>query len=90
MSPFEHAEVFVLDDSGELELDLGNYERFLDIKLTGDNNITTRKMYQAIEDLTKALEFETNSADILHERGDIESMPFIEALLEPYLCSLIC
>ncbi|XP_052736830.1 uncharacterized protein LOC128197942 isoform X2 [Vigna angularis] len=68
MSPFEHAEVFVLDDSGELELDLGNYERFLDIKLTGDNNITTRKMYQAIEDLTKALEFETNSADILHER----------------------
>ncbi|KOM48356.1 hypothetical protein LR48_Vigan07g206000 [Vigna angularis] len=46
MSPFEHAEVFVLDDSGEVDLDLGNYERFLDIKLTGDNNITTRKMYQ--------------------------------------------
>ena len=41
MSPFEHGEVFVLDDGGEADLDLGNYERFNDITLTRDNNITT-------------------------------------------------
>ncbi|XP_020089335.1 CTP synthase-like [Ananas comosus] len=48
MSPFEHGEVFVLDDGGEVDLDLGNYERFLDIKLTCDNNITTGKIYQSV------------------------------------------
>lgn len=72
MSPFEHGEVFVLDDGGEVffsslififyffcfvakewlrisfkvDLDLGNYERFLDVTLTKDNNITTGKIYQ--------------------------------------------
>ena len=45
MSPFEHGEVFVLDDGGEVDLDLGNYERFLDVSLMRDNNITTGKMY---------------------------------------------
>ncbi|XP_076943916.1 uncharacterized protein LOC143614330 isoform X2 [Bidens hawaiensis] len=49
MSPFEHGEVYVLDDGGEVDLDLGNYERFLDIKLTRDNNITTGKIYQVYE-----------------------------------------
>jgi CTP synthase len=48
MSPFEHGEVYVLDDGGEVDLDLGNYERFLDISLTKDNNITTGKVYQAV------------------------------------------
>ena len=48
MSPFEHGEVYVLDDGGEVDLDLGNYERFLDIALTRDNNITTGKVYQAV------------------------------------------
>ena len=48
MSPFEHGEVFVLDDGGEVDLDLGNYERFLDIALTRDNNITTGKVYAAV------------------------------------------
>ena len=50
MSPFEHGEVYVLDDGGEVDLDLGNYERFLDIALTRDNNITTGKVYQAVID----------------------------------------
>lgn len=45
MSPFEHGEVFVLDDGGEVDLDLGNYERFLDINLSKDNNLTTGKIY---------------------------------------------
>jgi CTP synthase len=47
-SPFEHGEVFVLDDGGEVDLDLGNYERFLDITLHRDNNITTGKIYQHV------------------------------------------
>ncbi|KAK9803353.1 hypothetical protein WJX73_007619 [Symbiochloris irregularis] len=48
MSPFEHGEVFVLDDGGEVDLDLGNYERFMDLTLTRDNNITTGKIYQYV------------------------------------------
>ena len=47
-SPFEHGEVFVLNDGGEEDLDLGNYERFLDITLTRDHNITTGKMYNQV------------------------------------------
>lgn len=48
MSPFEHGEVFVLDDGGEVDLDLGNYERFVDITLTHNNNITTGKIYRSV------------------------------------------
>ena len=48
MSPFEHGEVFVLDDGGEVDLDLGNYERFLDVCLTRENNITTGKVYENV------------------------------------------
>ncbi|KAJ8328183.1 CTP synthase ura7 [Batrachochytrium dendrobatidis] len=48
MTPLDHGEVFVLDDGGEVDLDLGNYERFLDICLTRDNNITTGKIYQSV------------------------------------------
>ncbi|XP_050223065.1 uncharacterized protein LOC126673119 [Mercurialis annua] len=114
MSPFEHGEVFVLDDGGEVDLDLGNYERFLDIKLTRDNNITTGKIYQAVIDkerrgdyLGKTVQVVPHITDAIQdwiERvamipvdglpgsadvcvielggtiGDIESMPFIEAL----------
>ncbi|XP_064405110.1 CTP synthase 2-like isoform X1 [Halichondria panicea] len=47
-SPYEHGEVFVLDDGGEVDLDLGNYERFLDVTLHRDNNITTGKIYQHV------------------------------------------
>ncbi|XP_051224941.1 uncharacterized protein [Lolium perenne] len=114
MSPFEHGEVFVLDDGGEVDLDLGNYERFLDIKLTRDNNITTGKIYQSVIDKERKGEYLgktvqvvphiTNAIQDWIERvamipvdgkdgpadvcvielggtiGDIESMPFIEAL----------
>lgn len=48
MSPFEHGEVFVLDDGGEVDLDLGNYERFVDITTTRDHNITTGKIYHNV------------------------------------------
>ncbi|WCJ28449.1 CTP synthase family protein [Euphorbia peplus] len=114
MSPFEHGEVFVLDDGGEVDLDLGNYERFLDIKLTRDNNITTGKIYQSVLDkerrgdyLGKTVQVVPHITDAIQEWiervamipvdgkegpadvcvielggtiGDIESMPFIEAL----------
>lgn len=114
MSPFEHGEVFVLDDGGEVDLDLGNYERFLDLKLTRDNNITTGKIYQSVIDkerkgdyLGKTVQVVPHITDAIQEWiervavipvdgkegpadvcvielggtiGDIESMPFIEAL----------
>ncbi|XP_014226169.2 CTP synthase-like [Trichogramma pretiosum] len=47
-SPYEHGEVYVLDDGGEVDLDLGNYERFLDVILHKDNNITTGKIYEKV------------------------------------------
>ncbi len=48
MSPFQHGEVFVLKDGAEVDLDLGNYERFLDVELVGDHNITTGKIYKSV------------------------------------------
>eukprot|EP00916_Digyalum_oweni_P024708 GHVL01040855.1.p1 GENE.GHVL01040855.1~~GHVL01040855.1.p1 ORF type:complete len:210 (-),score=29.53 GHVL01040855.1:639-1268(-) len=48
MSPYEHGEVFVLHDGGEVDLDLGNYERFLKIRLSRDHNITTGKLYEHV------------------------------------------
>jgi len=48
MSPFEHGEVFVLNDGAEADLDLGNYERFLDNELTYNHNITTGKIYMNV------------------------------------------
>lgn len=48
MNPTEHGEVFVLEDGGEVDLDLGCYERFLDTTLTRDHNITTGKVYQRV------------------------------------------
>ncbi|KAL8904841.1 MAG: hypothetical protein Q9207_003001 [Kuettlingeria erythrocarpa] len=48
MNPLEHGECFVLDDGGEVDLDLGNYERYLNITLTRENNITTGKIYQQV------------------------------------------
>ncbi|PON72426.1 CTP synthase [Trema orientale] len=114
MSPFEHGEVFVLDDGGEVDLDLGNYERFLDVTLTRDNNITTGKIYQSVLEkerkgdyLGKTVQVVPHITDAIKDWiqsvalipvdgkegpadvcvielggtvGDIESMPFIEAL----------
>ena len=48
MAPTEHGEVFVLNDGGEVDLDLGNYERYLNVTLTRDNNITTGKIYREV------------------------------------------
>lgn len=116
MSPFEHGEVFVLEDGAEGDLDLGNYERFLDINLTKDHNITTGKVYSQVIERERRGEFlgktvqvvphVTNAIKEWIERvallpvesgsstrvpdvcvielggtiGDMESMPFVEAL----------
>lgn len=114
MSPFEHGEVFVLDDGGEVDLDLGNYERFIDIRLNKENNITTGKIYKSVIEkerkgkyLGKTVQVIPHICDEIQNWiltvankpsdnldgppdvcvielggtvGDIESMPFIEAL----------
>lgn len=116
MNPKEHGECFVLSDGGEVDLDLGNYERYLGINLTKDNNITTGKIYQQVIErerrgdyLGKTVQVVphiTNAIQEWIERvakipvddsgeepdvcivelggtvGDIESMPFVEAMTQ--------
>jgi len=48
MSPYQHGEVFVTEDGAETDLDLGNYERFIDINLTADSNVTSGQIYSAV------------------------------------------
>jgi CTP synthase len=48
MSPYQHGEVFVTDDGGETDLDLGHYERFTTARMTRDHNVTTGKVYDAV------------------------------------------
>lgn len=48
MSPYQHGEVFVTDDGAETDLDLGHYERFIDINLNRFSNVTTGKIYSAV------------------------------------------
>lgn len=74
MSPYEHGEVFVLNDGGEADLDLGNYERYMDITLTKDHNITTGKIYQKILDrekngdyLGKTIQMVPHMTDLIQE-----------------------
>lgn len=48
MSPYQHGEVFVTDDGAETDLDLGHYERFIDINLNKFSNVTTGKIYSTV------------------------------------------
>lgn len=57
MSPYQHGEVFVTDDGGETDLDLGHYERFIDESLTINNNITTGKIYWSVLNKERKGEF---------------------------------
>jgi len=65
MNPFEHGEVFVLDDGTEVDLDLGNYERFLDVDLCGKDNITTGKVYKNVIEKERAGEYLGKTVQII-------------------------
>ena len=57
MSPFEHGEVFVTDDGAETDLDLGHYERFLNVRTSQANNVTTGRIYQSVIEKERRGEF---------------------------------
>lgn len=108
MSPYQHGEVFVTDDGTETDLDLGHYERFIDINLGKNSNVTTGKIYwsvlqkerrgdylghtvQVIPHITNEIKNrvyrvgDDDNADIVITEiggtvGDIESLPFLEAI----------
>ena len=108
MNPFQHGEVYVLRDGTEVDLDLGHYERFIGMELTGEHNITTGKIYSRVIERERKGEYlgqtvqiiphitdeikkwirdvaEKRNADICLVEvggtvGDIESMPFLEAI----------
>jgi CTP synthase len=108
MNPFEHGEVFVLDDGAETDLDLGHYERFTDENLHRGSNLTTGAIYSAViskerrgDYLGKTVQVIPHVTDEIKERirnhaaaenadlvivevggtvGDIESLPFLEAI----------
>jgi CTP synthase len=108
MSPYQHGEVFVTEDGAETDLDLGHYERFIDINLTRDSNVTTGQIYwsvitkerrgdylgatvQVIPHITNEIKeritriARLSSPDVVITEiggtvGDIESLPFLEAI----------
>ena len=108
MNPYEHGEVFVMTDGAEVDLDLGNYERFLRCNLTSEHNITTGKVYKkviererhgdylgqtvqiiphvvreivdGIKNAAKNAKADVCVVELGGTVGDIESMPFMEAV----------
>ncbi len=106
MSPLEHGEVFVTADGAETDLDLGNYERFIDVTLTKKNSFTTGQVYQSVIKrereggyLGKTIQVIPHVVDEIKDRiyaaadehefliielggtvGDIEGLPFMEAI----------
>ena len=108
MSPYQHGEVFVTEDGAETDLDLGHYERFVDINLSQNSNVTTGKIYwsviskerrgdylgatvQVIPHITNEIKEkaysigEREDVDVVITEiggtvGDIESLPFLEAI----------
>lgn len=108
MSPYQHGEVFVTDDGAETDLDIGHYERFIDVNLSKTNSITAGKIYwsvihkerrgeylgktvQVIPHVTNEIKHQIlragteKSADVVITEiggtvGDIESLPFLEAI----------
>lgn len=108
MSPYQHGEVYVTEDGAETDLDVGHYERFVDVNLTRYANVTTGRIYQSvldkerrgdylgqtvqviphitneIKDRVMLIEKESNPDVVITEIGgtvgDIESLPFLEAI----------
>ncbi len=77
MSPYEHGEVFVTEDGGETDLDIGNYERFIDKNLSKENNITTGKIYWNILVKERKGEYLGKTVQIVpHVTNEIKSVLF--------------
>jgi CTP synthase len=73
MNPYQHGEVYVLKDGGEVDLDLGNYERFLDADMTFDQNITTGKLYKNVIEKERAGDYLGKTVQIIpHITDDIK------------------
>ena len=79
MNPTEHGECYVLDDGGEVDLDLGNYERYLNITLCRDNNITLGKIYQ------KVIEKERNGD---YKGKTVQVVPHVTAEIEKWIADV--
>lgn len=94
MSPLEHGECFVLNDGGEVDLDLGNYERYLNITLTRDHNITTGKIYSHVIERERQGDYLGKTVQVVpHITGAIQDwiervskIPVDESGLEPEIC----
>ena len=108
MNPYQHGEVYVTEDGAETDLDLGHYERFLDVNMTKNNNATTGQIYNEVitkerrgdylgatvqviphitdeikrrfEALGKTGHYDVIITEIGGTVGDIESLPFLEAM----------
>lgn len=108
LNPYEHGECFVTDDGAETDLDLGHYERFLNVPTSQANNVTTGRIYQSVIDKERRGEFLGKTVQVIphitneiKERiqilgkkgtydiviteiggtvGDIESLPYVEAV----------
>ena len=108
LNPYEHGECFVTEDGAETDLDLGHYERFLNVPTSQANNVTTGRIYQTVIDKERKGDYlgktvqviphitdeikrrikllgETNDFDIVITEiggtvGDIESLPYVEAV----------
>ncbi len=108
LNPYEHGECYVTEDGAETDLDLGHYERFLDVRMSHDNNVTTGQIYQTvinkerkgdylgktvqiiphvtneikarIKSLAKKYKLDFVITEIGGTVGDIESLPYIEAV----------
>ena len=73
MNPYEHGEVYVLKDGGEVDLDLGNYERFLGVDMTSDHNVTTGKVYNHVIERERAGDYLGKTVQIIpHITDDIK------------------
>ncbi|OQO13682.1 CTP synthase [Cryoendolithus antarcticus] len=94
MNPKEHGEVYVLDDGGEVDLDLGNYERYLNVTLTKDNNITLGKIYSQVIERERRGDYLGKTVQVVpHVTGAIEEwiqrvakVPVDDTGLEPDVC----
>ena len=108
MNPYQHGEVFVLDDGSETDLDLGHYERFIDVNMTKKNNATAGQVYSTvlererkgeylgetvqviphvtdeiinkIKEVNSDKDYEVVICEVGGTVGDIESLPFMEAI----------